>query len=338
MILVLNAGSSSLKAALFDRALAERARWTVAEIGRAARLDGAPVEAPDHEAALRHVLDRLPGRVEAAAHRVVHGGTLRAPVALDEPALAAIEAAAPLAPLHNPSALAGIRAVAALLPGLPQTASLDTAFHATIPQAASTYALPEPHRTRLRRTGFHGLSYASLAARLSPLPRRLLAFHLGNGASACAILEGRSVATTMGATPLGGMVMGTRDGTLEPGATLALARALGVEEAERLLTRESGLLALAGASDMRALLARDDRAALDHFAHWAARAGASLLPSLGGLDALAFTGGIGENAAPLREAIRALLAFAGDVPVHVVPAEEERRIAADALALLGAPG
>lgn len=357
MILVVNAGSSSVKVALFDRDR-EVLRGEVTEVGRTGRLRlGAwtqEVAAADHEAALALLLAALraeglgPEDFRAAAHRVVHGGgALTAPVRLDAGSIAAIEACVPLAPLHNPANLAGIRAVAALTPDLPQFASFDTAFHATIPEEASLYALPERLRARgLRRYGFHGLSYASLVERLTPLPRRLLALHLGNGASVCAILGGRSVATSMGYSPASGLAMGTRTGDIDAAAVLEIARLEGIEGAARVLNREGGLLALAGTSDMRAILARDDaaaRLAVSHFVRRAVEEAGGAIAAMGGLDALAFTGGIGENAAPIRAAIAAGLSWAGDVPIHVLPAEEERRIALDALALMaqgcgGAPG
>ncbi|TNC70384.1 acetate/propionate family kinase [Rubellimicrobium roseum] len=352
MILVVNAGSSSVKVALFDDTLRERLRGSVTEIGGTGELAlgpaRQPVRAQDHGAALGFLLAmlRMQGLaaedLRACAHRVVHGGaSLTAPVRLDAAALAAIEACVPLAPLHNPANLAGIRALQALAPDLPQMASFDTAFHATAPEVESTYALPSDLRAQgIRRYGFHGISYAALTEHLreqGQLPPRLLALHLGNGSSACAILDGASVATTMGYSPLEGLVMGTRTGTIDGMAVLDIARARGIEAAERLLNRDSGLKALAGTSDMRALLARDDaeaRFAIDHYVHWAIRQGAGLAGALGGVDALAFTGGIGENAAPVRDRIAAGLAFLSPAQVHVVPAQEERRIAADAQALL----
>jgi acetate kinase len=262
-------------------------------------------------------------------------------VRLGPEAVAAIEACVPLAPLHNPANLAGIRAIATIAPDLPQFASFDTAFHATMPEVEHTYALPADLRAQgFRRYGFHGISYASLTGHLrerGELPRRLLAFHLGNGSSVCAILDGRSVATSMGYSPLEGLVMGTRTGSIDGMAVLEIAKARGIEETERLLNRDSGLKALAGNSDMRELLARDDaeaRFAVEHYCYWAVRQGASLVAAMGGVDELAFTGGIGENAEPVRERIRAGLGFLGPVPVHVLRAEEERRIAADALSVM----
>ncbi len=349
MILVVNAGSSSVKVALFDPDLREVSRGSLSEIGGTGRLRlsprDEPASVPDHDAALSLLLNALEAqghpasRLTAAAHRVVHGGErLTAPTPLTPEAIAAIEACVPLAPLHNPANLAGIRAVGRLAPGLPQFASFDTAFHATNPPVATTYPIPKDLRDRgFRRYGFHGISYAGLSATLRPLPDRLLAFHLGNGASLCAIQRGRSVATSMGYSPLEGLVMGTRAGSIDGMAVLDIAEVQGLDGAERTLNRESGLKALAGTSDMATILARDDaeaRFAVQHFCYWAVRHAGSAIAAMGGLDAIAFTGGIGENATEIRDRILDGLAWAGRVPVHVIRAEEERRIAADALALM----
>ena len=366
-ILVVNAGSSSLKLALFDGALAAAGSVAVTEIGGAARLDGAACDAADHAAALTLGLRTLgvgPGDLAAAAHRVVHGGPdLAVTCRITAEVEAAIAAAVPLAPLHNPPALGAIRALAALVPNLPQCASFDTAFHATNPEVARRYALPpEAEALGLRRYGFHGLSYASLVARLPAvsgraLPRRLLALHLGNGASLCAIRDGRSVATTMGWSPLDGLTMGTRAGGIDGNAVLRLAEVLGIEGAGRVLNRESGLLGLGGASDMRALHAAgtpEARFAVAHFCYWAVRHAGSMIAAMGGLDAVAFTGGIGENDAHVRAAILSGLDWAGvafdraanergavrlhesdaRVAVWIVTAAEERHIAAEALRVL----
>ena len=346
MILVLNAGSSSLKAELFSPALAPLFSAQVSEIGGASTLGQSPVTAPDHSAALGLILAAMAQAghplttLTAAAHRVVHGGAaLTAPALLTAQVIAQIAAQIPLAPLHNPANLAGISAMAALAPGLPQTASFDTAFHADNPALATTYALPQAERDKgIRRYGFHGLSYAGLVQALNPLPQRLLALHLGNGASLCAIRDGRSIATSMGYSPLDGVVMGTRSGAIDGMAVLRLAQDYGIPRAADILNRESGLKALAGTNDMRAILARDDAAArfaVDHYCYWVMRHAGSLIAALGGLDAIAFTGGIGENAAAIRDRIVDGLAWAGRVPVHIVKADEERQIARDALGLLG---
>jgi acetate kinase len=334
MLLVVNAGSSSLKVALFDGAALVRSGH-LGEIG-----------ADGHRAALERLLVEGFGQgVLAAAHRVVHGGAdLTATCRIDAGVLAQIEACVPLAPLHNPANLAAIKALAELAPDLPQFASFDTAFHATNPEVARRYALPEVALAAgIRRYGFHGLSYAAIVRKLqeiapSGLPRRLLALHLGNGASICGIVEGRSVATTMGYSPLDGLTMGTRSGGIDGNAVLRLAELHGIAGAARILNRESGLLGLGGASDMRALHAagtEDARFAVAHFCYWAVRHAGSMIAAMGGLDAVVFTGGIGENDAFVRGEILAGLDFvAAGKPVFVIAAEEERQIAMEALALL----
>ena len=330
MILVINAGSSSLKAAVFNRDLARLAALNLTEI-------------TSHTTAITQTLDSLSAhlpQLTAIAHRVVHGGaTLTAPTLLTETTLAQIRACSPLAPLHNPANLAAIEALSPL--NLPQYASFDTAFHATIPALETTYALPLSDRaTGLRRYGFHGLSYASLIRQLDPLPERLLAFHLGNGASLCAILHGQSVATTMGYSPTDGLTMGSRTGSIDPMAVLALARSHGIDETAHILNHHSGLKALGGTNDMAALLARSDpdaKFAIDHFCHHAARHAGSAITVLGGLDAVAFTGGIGENAPLIRDKIISYLSYLGPKPIHIIKADEERQIARDALSLMSVP-
>ncbi len=364
MLLVVNAGSSSIKLAVFDAALAQVAWARVTEIGPQARLEGEgrrdTLALPDHTAAMAAAFQALGLPVVAlqgAAHRVVHGGAgLVAPCRITPEVEAAIAACIPLAPLHNPANLTGIRAVAALAPDLPQYASFDTAFHATNPEVATAYALPAAERARgLRRYGFHGLSYAALVNHLGDrVPGRLLACHLGNGASLCAIRDGRSVATTMGYSPLDGLTMGTRTGSIDGNAVLRLAELHGIDGAARILNRESGLLALGGASDMRALRAAGATFALEHFSYWAVRHAGSMVAAMGGLDAIAFTGGIGENDAAMRAAIVKGLGFLGgaldpvanaahaadltathsDVAIWTVPAEEERQIAREAMGLI----
>ena len=257
-ILVINAGSSSIKFAVFDGDLAEMLRGMADGIGGEGSLrvgeERCPARFGDHESALRAVFEVLAAHglplagFRAAAHRVVHGGAeLTAPVLVTEQTRAAIARCGRLAPLHNPHNLAAIETLARLAPELPQVACFDTAFHADNPEVASRYALPPTIEARgIRRYGFHGLSYASLV-RLLPalsgtaLPRRLLALHLGNGASICAIRDGRSVATTMGYSPLEGLTMGTRSGSIDANAVLRLAREDGIEATHDLLNRESGL-------------------------------------------------------------------------------------------------
>jgi acetate kinase len=359
MWLIVNAGSSSLKLAVFDQAR-EVARTVIGEIGPGR-----------HAAALRAGLDRLdlsPDRLTGAAHRVVHGGPeLTATCRVTPAVLAGIAACIPLAPLHNPANLEGLQAVAQAFPNVPQVAAFDTAFHATNPDVATTYALPREERDRgLRRYGFHGLSYAALVRVLrdrGALPHRLLACHLGNGASLCAIVNGRSQATTMGYSPLDGLTMGTRAGGIDGNAVLRLAEVHGIARAGEILNRESGLLGLAGSNDLRVLHEAgtpEARFALDHFTYWAVRHAGSLVAGMGGLDAVAFTGGIGENDAMVRAGILQGLRFLGvavdeaanargapalhdptsAVAIWIVPAEEERQIALEAQAVLsgGAPG
>lgn len=356
MLLVVNAGSSSIKLAVFDAGLVEQARAQVSEISH----DG-------HALALSDGLRQLGvgfRDLTAAAHRVVHGGvSLVVPCRVTPDVIAEIEACVPLAPLHNPANLTAIRALAAIAPGLPQFASFDTAFHATNPDVATRYAIPAADTALgIRRYGFHGLSYAALVQALpglsgGPLPKRLLALHLGNGASLCAVLDGRSVATTMGYSPLDGLTMGTRAGGIDGNAVLRLAEEHGVDGATQILNRESGFLALGGASDMRALHkagTAEARFAVDHFCYWAVRHAGSMMAAMGGLDAVAFTGGIGENDPVIRARILDGLAWAGvvydsaanrqgaaclhetgsHVAIWTVPAAEERQIAMEAMALM----
>ncbi len=357
MWLIVNAGSSSLKLKVFDGER-EVAKAFVGEIG------------PDgHKAAMAEGLAQAGvsvHRLTAAAHRVVHGGEgLTTTCRVTPDVLRQIEACVPLAPLHNPANLVGIEALATLAPDLPQYAAFDTAFHATNPEVATTYALPKSDRNRgLRRYGFHGISYAALVRILrgrGELPRRLLACHLGNGCSLAAILDGRSVATTMGYSPLDGLTMGTRTGGIDGNAVLRLAELHGVERAGRILNRESGLLGLGGMSDVRALQAagtEEARFALDHFAYWAVRHAGSMVAAMGGLDAVVFTGGIGENDPWMRKEILSGLGYLGvssdpdrnarnettlhdatsRVVILLVPADEERQIALEAQAVRAGEG
>lgn len=386
-ILVVNAGSSSLKFSLYEvvaPATPPRplVRAMVEEIGTSALFihDGEKRPAPaarDHVGAIAHVLDwigsRFPGiRPVAAGHRVVHGGPdFSAPVRVDPGILSALEALIPLAPLHLPHNVAAIRALAAAHPALPQVACFDTAFHAGQPDVASRFALPAEFAERgIRRYGFHGLSFEAIVRDLpgvmastadgATLPERLIVAHLGNGASLCAIRAGRSVASTMGFSTLDGIPMGTRPGAIDPGVLLHLLQReeMDVAGLTELLYRRSGLLGLSGiSSDMRALLASDDpRAAfaVAYHAYHVARAAGSLAVALGGLDALVFTGGIGEHAAPVRAAIAAHLGWLGlaldraanehhgprisrpasTISAWVVPTDEEGVIVGHARALL----
>lgn len=354
-VLVLNSGSSSIKTALFDADLTERFRVEATGIGGTGQIVAGGVstraDLPDNATALAAVLNALEMQgsrladLGAVAHRVVHGGRALTRSVIVTPAVRAqIAACIPLAPLHNPHHLAAIDAIAARAPQLPQCASFDTAFHATNPDVARAYALPERAETRdIQRYGFHGNSYAALVRALpeqsgTVLPGRLLAFHLGNGASICAIQDGQSVACTMGYSPSSGLTMGTRTGDIDPLAVLSLARSLGIDNADHLLNAQSGLLGLSGISaDMRTLTASDDpraRFAVEHFCYWAARHAGSMIAAMQGLDAIAFTGGIGENARDIRENILDKLRWAGQAPVWIVPAQEERHIAREAAYLI----
>ncbi len=352
MILVLNAGSSSLKVEVLDRQLTSVLSGSVTEIGADGTLrlgdERSPISATHHAAALGAMLAALEGKgirpdnLEAAAHRVVHGGTiLTRPAKVTPQVITAIEACIPLAPLHNPNNLAAILALQETAPDLPQYCSFGTAFHATNPDVATRYAIAQTqHDAGIRRYGFHGLSYANMVAEFGDtLPSRLLALHLGNGASLCAIKDGKSIATSMGYSPLSGLTMGTRSGDIDGAAVLRMSTALGEDETDRMLNKNSGLKALAGDSNMKTLLDRDDSAAkfaVEHFCYWAARHAGSAIVAMGGVDAVAFTGGIGENAAPVRDRIMAHLACFGSPDVHVIAADEEKQIARDALSIMEA--
>src|SRR5215831_2580246 len=331
-LLVLNAGSSSLKFSVFANedaprlllrgqleGLPEQPRF-VARDAKAAVAEkvweaGARL---DHEGAIDFLLRWAAGalgahRIAGVGHRVVHGGRRFAgPARIDTATLDQLKALIPLAPLHQPHNVAAIEAVAAMAPAIPQVACFDTAFHRTQPSVAQTFALPRWYTAEgLHRYGFHGLSYEYIASLLPALDRRAaegrtVVAHLGNGASLCALAGGRSIATTMGFTALDGLVMGTRCGAIDPGALLYLIDRHGLSGSrlERLLYEESGLLGVSEISgDMRVLLASDDpRAAeaLDLFVYRIRRELGSLAAALGGLDALVFTGGIGERAASIR--------------------------------------
>ncbi|HUA89058.1 MAG TPA: acetate/propionate family kinase, partial [Steroidobacteraceae bacterium] len=303
----------------------------------------------------------------ACGHRLVHAGTrFVAPTLIDATNLAAINELRELAPLHNGFGLDAIAAMRTLAPRLPQVACFDTAFHASVPEVAARYAIPRRlHEAGYRRFGFHGLNFehvtTTLAARHGPAATaRLLIFHLGNGCSLCAVRHGQSIATTMGYSTLDGLVMGTRSGAIDPGLLLALQRkeGLSVAELETLLYRASGLLALSGvSSDLREIEQRDAedcRFAVEHFCYWAARHAGSLAAALGGVDAVAFTGGIGCHSARVRGRILEHLAWLGlaldadrnlrHAPVitredsrcaaWIVPADEERAILRHVQALL----
>jgi len=325
-LLVLNAGSSSVKFSLFAlergaprlelkgqiEGLPEAAHFSAPGGERRWRAPLAHEQATDF--LLEWIEQRMHGRrLAAVGHRVVHGGTrYAAPVRVDAGVLAQLEALVPLAPLHQPHNLAAIRRLAALRPGLAQVACFDTAFHRGQAAVAQAFALPpEITREGVHRYGFHGLSYEYIAQALPAIDARAAAgrtvvAHLGNGASMCALREGRSVASTMGFTALEGLPMGTRCGALDPGVLLWLMdqKRMDARAIEDLLYHRSGLLGVSGLSgDMRTLLASDAdgaRAAVDQFVYRIGRELGSLAAALGGLDALVFTAGIGEHAAPVR--------------------------------------
>jgi acetate kinase len=335
-VLVVNAGSSSLKLSLLDADDSEL--WS----GELAA-PRAVVEAGVVKAALAD----LPANPDVAGHRMVHGGErFREPVVVDEDVEAELRELTALAPLHQPKSLAALDAVRRALPNVPEVACFDTAFHATLPPEAATYALPQAWRERygLRRYGFHGLSHA-YAARAAGDARRVVTCHLGAGASLCAVLDGRSVDTTMGFTPLEGLVMATRSGSVDPGLLLWLQNqdGLSADEMAEALEHESGLLGLAGTADMQELLAREDHdaeLALGVYIHKLRAGIAAMVASLGGLDALVFTGGVGEGAARVRELACAGLEHLGvgrrQSPVRVltVRAREDLEIARQARALI----
>lgn len=320
-VLVLNAGSSTLKAQLLEPESGELLQKMLVErIGK---------EGLTHERAVAEVLEQVKDRaIFAVGHRVVHGGAdFSSAVAIDDVVEAAIERCIPLAPLHNPANLAGIRAARKVLPGVPHVAVFDTAFHARLPRRASTYAIDQDVALKhgLRRYGFHGTSHAyvaELAARALHRPLsdlRLVTLHLGNGASACAVEHGHSTETSMGMTPLEGLVMGTRSGDLDPGAVLMLARA-GYDAAalDELLNQKSGLSGLSGVgNDLRDIEARaeagDDRCrlAITVFSHRVRKYIGAYAAAMGGLDAVVFTAGIGENSASMRRRILQRFDFIG---------------------------
>lgn len=387
LVLVVNTGSSSLKYKLVDPATGEWvARGLAERIGEAGAVlhhetaDGTRIDhadaLPDHAAALelmlRDIGDASGGAPDllAVGHRIVHGGSeYRDPVVVDDAVEAAIEGLVPLAPLHNPAGLLGIRALRRLLPDVPQVAVFDTAFHATMPPEAYSYALPAQLAADLglRKYGFHGTSYRYVtrrAAEFLDVPRddvNLIVCHLGNGASMAAIRHGRSVDTTMGLTPLQGLVMGTRSGDIDPAVVFHLVRVggLSLDEVDVLLNKESGLRGTAGTQDMREVralaAAGDERAAraLDAYAYRIRSYVGAYLAVVPGIHALVFTAGIGEHDADLRAAVCEPLAHLGirldaarnaeatsgtravddgtlPIRVLVVPTDEEAEIAREA--------
>ncbi|MDR2165618.1 MAG: acetate/propionate family kinase [Zoogloeaceae bacterium] len=380
-ILTINAGSSSIKFALFPvaRELEQTAviSGQIEGIGTpAAKLaakdneggklanENLPIANPNHQQAFDHLFKWFGAHaavweIAAVGHRVVHGGEhFSKPLKLDRETITKLTELIPLAPLHQPHNLAGISAIAALMPTTPQIGCFDTAFHRSQPNVAQIYGLPR-HLTAggVRRYGFHGLSYEFIARVLpdhSPRAEgRVIIAHLGNGASMAAMVGRKGVATTMGFTAVEGLVMGTRVGSIDPGVLLYLLenKGMDVKEITRLLYKESGLLGISGLSqDMRDLLSSDKpeaQEAVDLFCYRIARETGSLAAAAGGLDALVFTGGIGENAAEIRRRVALLTAWLGikldpeanarreirisapdsNVDVLVVPTNEEWMIA-----------
>ncbi|MEI5526318.1 acetate kinase [Streptomyces brasiliscabiei] len=394
-VLVLNSGSSSVKYQLLDmRDSGRLAMGLVERIGEeTSRLKHTPLAGggasrertgpiADHEAALKAVAEELAAdglgldspELAAIGHRVVHGGqSFTEPTVIDEAVLAEIERLIPVAPLHNPANLTGIRTARALRPDLPQVAVFDTAFHTTMPESAARYAIDveTADALRIRRYGFHGTSHAYVSRATAellgkdPSEVNVIVLHLGNGASASAVEGGRCVDTSMGLTPLEGLVMGTRSGDMDPAVIFHLMRVGGMstDEIDTLLNKKSGLIGLCGDNDMREIRRRidegDERAklAFDIYIHRLRKYIGAYCAVLGRVDAVVFTAGVGENAAPVREAAVAGLeglglAVDGDlnavrsdeprlispagarVAVAVVPTDEELEIAAQTYALV----
>ncbi|MQS34616.1 acetate kinase [Streptomyces katsurahamanus] len=395
-VLVLNSGSSSVKYQLLDmhdgsrlavglveRIGEETSRLThTALTGDSAGKRERTGPIADHEAALKAVAEELSAdglgldspELAAIGHRVVHGGLrFTEPTVVDDEVLAEVERLVPVAPLHNPANITGIRTARALRPDLPQVAVFDTAFHTTMPESAARYAIDvetaDAHR--IRRYGFHGTSHAYVSretARLlgkAPEDVNVIVLHLGNGASASAVRGGRCVDTSMGLTPLEGLVMGTRSGDIDPAVTFHLQRVAGMstDEIDVLLNKKSGLVGLCGDNDMREIRRRidegDERAqlAFDVYIHRLKKYIGAYYAVLGRVDAIAFTAGVGENAAPVREAAVAGLEELGlaldsalndersddarlisapdaRVAVAVVPTDEELEIARQAFTLV----
>lgn len=394
-VLVLNSGSSSVKYQLLDMrdssrlavGLVERIGEQTSRLRHTCLTSGDTREhtgpIADHDAALKAVAEELSRdglgldspELAAIGHRVVHGGMFfTEPTVIDGEVLAEIERLIPVAPLHNPANLTGIRTARALRPDLPQVAVFDTAFHTTMPEAAARYAIDPKiaDRHRIRRYGFHGTSHAYVAretARLlgkAPSEVNVIVLHLGNGASASAVEKGRCVDTSMGLTPLEGLVMGTRSGDLDPAVIFHLTRVGGMsmDEIDTLLNKRSGLFGLCGDNDMREIRRRidegDEEAALafDIYIHRLKKYIGAYYAVLGTVDAVAFTAGVGENAVPVREAAIAGLEGLGlavdpelnavradrarlispegaRVAVAVVPTDEELEIATQTYALVG---
>jgi acetate kinase len=383
-IAVINAGSSSIKFALFEEEEHLLFRGQVENLGVAPRLTAADSEGKqvvenewqanelNHETATKVILQTAIGLlggqpVAGVGHRVVHGGTkFTEPTLVTKDVVASLKELCPLAPLHQPHNLAAIEAIQAAAPHIPQVACFDTAFHQSQPHLAQAFALPrELTDGGIKRYGFHGLSYEFVSARLRTVApefadKKIIIAHLGNGASLCAIHEGRSVATTMGFTAVEGLVMGTRCGSIDPGVLIYLMdeRGLDARGLESLIYKKSGLLGVSGiSSDMRTLRKSDDpraREAIDLFVYRIVREIGSLSAALGGLDGIVFTGGIGQRDVMTRREVVAGCAWLGvsldeeansggegriddaysRIPIWVLPTDEERVIARHTAALL----
>ena len=352
-ILVVNVGSSSIKASVFEAAesLSAIAHGQIAGIGGDTTLEwngDVITEVPaalGHASAMKELITRIAPdlncfSIHVVGHRIVHGGEhFTSPVLITPAVLEELEALIPLAPQHQSVSLEVVREIAEHQPGWKQIACFDTAFHAHHAAVYRSFALPEYLRSQgVRRYGFHGLSYEWIARVLatehpSLASGRVVAAHLGNGASLCALRNAKSIDTTMGMTVLDGLPMGTRCGAIDPGVILYLFRhlQLDIDRIEHILLSESGLLGLSGIShDMRDLLASDSEdaaLAVDYFCAMTAQHVARMVTALGGIDALVFTGGIGEHAEPVRDQIVASLDFLAPFQTFVIPANEERVIA-----------
>lgn len=336
VVLCLNSGSSSLKFALFsmsNESEREIARGAVERIGAGAaswiQVGQSRIERREEVRDAFEALAIASALIEEAqlpaasiaAHRVVHGGPhLFEPCLIDSNVMRTLHEVVPLAPLHMPFAIAGIEGMRTQRPTLPEVACFDTAFHRTMPEVARRLPLPDRFdRDGIRRYGFHGLSYEFVVTSLRPnIPSRAVIAHLGNGASLVALKDGKSIDTTMGLTPTGGIMMGTRSGDLDPGVLFHLmnAKALAAHDVEELVEHEAGLTAVGGASDMKSLLERrvsDPRArlAVEMFGYAVRKSIGSFVAALGGIDLLVFTGGIGERAAEVRAEICAPLSCLG---------------------------